>query len=193
MDECSDSASVQEDDAPQCVAISMAASGNARSARAIQFMGTMQGHQARILVDSGSTHTFVSQSLASQLSGVSTFSLALHFTVADGSQLLCCSHIEWLSWSVQQCEFVSATKILPLTSYELIVGMDWLASCSPMQVDWHHKWLLIPYGQGHSFLQGELMILPAGSVIQVTALLSDDTVAHQEPVPPEIADLLIEF
>ena len=102
----------------------MAASGNARPARAIQFLGTVRGHQARILVDSGSTHTFVSQSLASQLSGVSTFSPALHVTVAYGSQLLCCSHIERLSWSVQQCEFVSAAKILPLTSYELIVGMD---------------------------------------------------------------------
>ena len=55
----SGSASVQDDDVPQCVAISMAASGNARSAHAIQFMGTMQGHQAWILVDSGSTHTFV--------------------------------------------------------------------------------------------------------------------------------------
>jgi hypothetical protein len=59
-DECLNSASVQEDDAPQCLALSMAASGNALSARAIQFMGTVQGHQARILVDSGSTHTFVS-------------------------------------------------------------------------------------------------------------------------------------
>ena len=62
-----------------------------------------------------------------------------------------------------------------------------------MEVDWHSKWMLIPYGQGHSFLQGELMILPTGSVIQVTALLLDDTVARQGPVPPEIADLLIEF
>ena len=144
-------------------------------------------------MDSGSTHTFVSQTLASQLSGATIFSPALHVTVADGSQLPCCSQIEQLSWSVQQCDFVSAAKILPPTSYELIVVMDWLASCSPMQVDWHSKWMLIPYGQGHSFLQGELMSLPAGSIIQVTTILSDDAVARQEPVPPEIAALLTEF
>ena len=37
------------------------------------------------------------------------------------------------------------------------------------------------------------MILPAGFVIQVTALLPDDTIARQEPVPPKIAALLTEF
>ena len=116
-------------------------------------------------MDSGSTHTFVSQTLASQLSEISTFHPALQVTVADGSQLTCCSQIDQLSWSVQRCHFVSAAKILPLTSYELIVGMDWMASRSPKQVDWHNKWMIIPYGQGHSFLQGELMSLPTGSVI----------------------------
>jgi len=71
--------------------------------------------------------------------------------------------------------------------------MDWLASRSPMQVDWNSKWMLIPYGQGHSVLQGELMSLPVGSVIQVTTMLSDATVARQELVLPEIAALLTEF
>ena len=156
-------------------------------------MGTVQGHPAWILVDSGSTHTFVSQTLASQLSRISTFSPALQVTVADRSQVTCCSQIAQFSWSIQQYDFVSAAKILHLPSYELIVGMDWLASSSPMQVDWHNKWMLIPYGQGHRFLQGELMSLPAGSVIQVTTILSDDAVARQEPVPPEIAALLTEF
>ena len=144
-------------------------------------------------MDSRSTHTFVNQTLASQLSGASTFSPTLHVTVADGSQVTCCSQIAQLSWSVQQCDFVSVAKILPLSSYELIVGMDWLASRSPMQVDWHSKWMLIPYGQGHSFLQGELMSLLTGSIIQVTTILSDDAVARQEPVPPDIAALLTEF
>ena len=107
--------------------------------------------------------------------------------------MTCCSQIAQLSWSVQQCDFVSAAKILPPTSYELIVGMDWLASRSPMQVDWHNKWMIIPYGQGHSLLQGELISLPVGSVIQVTTMLSNTTVASLEPVPPKIAALITEF
>ena len=78
----------------------MAASGSNRPARAIQFVGTIQGHPARILVDYGSTQSFVSQTLASQLSGVSTFSPALQVTVADESQVTCCSQIAQLSWSI---------------------------------------------------------------------------------------------
>jgi len=192
-EECSDMASVHEEEIQQCLAISLAATGGSPAVQAIQFMGIVQGIPARILIDSGSTHTFVSESLAMQLSGITDFSPALHVTVADGSQLMCAKHIEQLQWSVQQCQFTSPAKILPLSSYELIVGMDWLASRSPMQVDWQHKWLLIPYEQTHQLLQGELTTLPPGSVIHISVGLSDDVVACQDPVPPEIAALLTEF
>lgn len=70
-----------------CLAISMAASTGVASVNAIQFMGTVQGHSARILVDSGSSHTFVSDSLAAKLSDVSSFSPPLLVKVADDSIL----------------------------------------------------------------------------------------------------------
>jgi hypothetical protein len=33
-------------------------------------------------------------------------------------------------------------KILPLNCYDVILGMDWLASNSPMHIDWQEKWLV---------------------------------------------------
>ena len=80
-----------------------------------------------------------------------------------------------------------------MSSYELIVGMDWLASYSPMNIDWQHKWLLITQGQHQCFLQGSLSALPLGSVVQVSAVCSDDLVAGQGAVPPEVLALLAEF
>jgi hypothetical protein len=38
-------------------------------------------------------------------------------------------------------EFSSSFKILPLQSYDGIVGMDWLSLHSPQVVDWNEKWV----------------------------------------------------
>ena len=75
---------------------------------------------------------------------------------------------------MHQCQFKSAFLALPMPFYDMILGMDWLARHSPMQIDWQHKWVMIPYGQSTVRLQGKLRELPEGSVIQVTALSSDD-------------------
>ena len=64
--------SSEAEDAQLCSAISMAVSGGTLSVNSIQFMGIIQGHLARILIDSGSSHTFVSESLAVHLDGMST-------------------------------------------------------------------------------------------------------------------------
>jgi hypothetical protein len=40
-------------------------------------------------------------------------------------------------------DFFSGLKILPLSFYDVIVGMDWLESNSPMRVDWLNKWIEI--------------------------------------------------
>ena len=81
--------SSEAEDAPLCSAISMAASGGTLSVNSIQFMGIIQGHPDQILIDSGSSHTFVSESLAVHLDGMSTlsyccrwFSVALHIPLS---------------------------------------------------------------------------------------------------------------
>jgi hypothetical protein len=60
-----------------------------------------------------------------------------------------------------------------------------------MQVDWAHKWLVIPFEGQSQLLQGNLTSLPPGSVIQVTTMTADS------PAPsssiPAIAQLLQEF
>ena len=68
-----------------------------------------------------------------------------------------------LSWTVQGCTFQSDAKVLSLAHFDIIVGMDWLARFSPMQVDWEQKWLLIPYNGSYQLLHGEFESLPLGS------------------------------
>jgi hypothetical protein len=56
--------------------------------------------------------------------------------VAGGSILLSLAICHQLSWSVGDCTFQTDFRVLPLSSYDLIVGMDWLESLSPMQIHW---------------------------------------------------------
>jgi hypothetical protein len=171
--------------------VSLAALNGRDTVSTIQFQGSVQGVSAKILLDSGSSHTFVSTEFSSQLSGQSPLHKPLDVKIADGKILHCTHQFQWLKWSVQGRSFSTDAKILPLAHYDLIVGMDWLMQHSPMQVDWAHKWLFIPFEGQSKLLQGDLTSLPPGSVIQVTARTTDSP-APSSPIPA-IAQLLQEF
>lgn len=81
----------------------------------MQFMGQVQGRPIRILLDSRSSNTFVSASLAAHLQGSSACAQPIKVTVANGTQMLCHTEFKQLQWSVQQCSFVSVAKVLPLS------------------------------------------------------------------------------
>lgn len=48
---------------------------------------------------------------------------------------------------------MSDLKVLDIPCYDMVLGMDWLATYSPMKVDWACKWLCIPYAGSHILLQ----------------------------------------
>lgn len=106
-------------------------------------------------MDPGSSHTFVSQTLADQLMGSTLVAKPFIVQVADGGQLLCALEFQACAGNIHSYEFQSNIKIIPLQFYDMIVGMDWLEQHSPMQIHWLHKWMILPY-KGHLIqLQGE--------------------------------------
>jgi predicted aspartyl protease len=134
-----------ETDAQVFLAISKAAVLGNSSARTVRFSGYMQGHPVHILIDSGSSTSFLSETVASQLSGIQSEPVSTRVQVAGGTHLQSSVLLRNVPWSVGQCVFQSTFRVLPLKAYDAIVGMDWLESFSPMQVHWRDKWLLIPY------------------------------------------------
>jgi hypothetical protein len=80
-------------------------------------------------------------------------------------------------------------KVLPLFSYDMILGLDWLEAHSPMEIHWAQKWIQLHY-QG-TFIQLVCILpdLPAGAVLHMCALeqpQEDDTASW----PPEIQQLV---
>lgn len=174
--------------------ISAEALNGQHTAKTLHLRGSIQGHPLLILVDSGSSHTFLSSTIAEQLMGRSSLTKPMRVQVANGDQLSCIQEIHQAHWYIQDYEFVSDMKVLALPCYGLILGMDWLASSSPMRVDWARKWLSIPYAGASVLLQGESSLVPADTVVQVILLEKcDREEVRGTQVPEGIMELLHEY
>nr|XP_040258848.1 uncharacterized protein LOC120976091 [Aegilops tauschii subsp. strangulata] len=144
----------EEQHTETAMAISRHALTGSSAPKAIRLHAWLQGREVLVLVDSGSSTSFLDACLASSLSGVVHLRRPCRVKVADGGELCCVSHIPKCCWTTQGQEFTTDMKILPLGAYDAIVGMDWLEEHSPMNVDWRGKHMLITTPQGPAHLQG---------------------------------------
>lgn len=156
-------------------------------------MGSIQHYQMNILVDSGSSHTFVSQQLADKLSGLQPVTNPLRVEVANDNMLHCTSHLPSAVWFIQGYELQADLKVLLLSSYDMILGLDWLEQFSPMKVHWKHKWMVIPYKDSSVTLFGLLPDLPEGSVVQVCSVEVSVGNSVEASIPLEIQQLVEDF
>jgi hypothetical protein len=88
-----------------------------------------------MLIDSGSTRSFLNSRYSSQLVGVEAMS-PVAIKVADGAHLISHCHIPRCYWQYQGSTFCTCFRFLSLGHYDGILGLDWLASLGPMGVDW---------------------------------------------------------
>jgi hypothetical protein len=90
-----------DDSAHLCMCLSESAVRGVESPRSMRLMGNTQCHQIEILVDSGSSHTFLSVVIAEKLGGMSALSRTLLVQVADGKSVMCSSKIADAKWDIQ--------------------------------------------------------------------------------------------
>jgi hypothetical protein len=85
--------------------------------------------------------------------------------------------------------------VLPLSTYDLIIGMDWLETHSPMMVHWAHKWLTIPIKGTYVTLHGLASSVLLESMVQVCNLfeLSDKEQTILQKLPAAIQDLIQQY
>jgi hypothetical protein len=129
------------------------------------FWGQLGDQHIRILLDSGSSHTFISSAVAAHCQSLQQLSTPLKVQIANGQVLSCTPHIPAANWVIQGCQFTSDLKVLPLSFYDMILGLDWLEAHSPMEIHWAQKWIQFNH-QGTSVqLVGILSDLPAGGAV----------------------------
>jgi hypothetical protein len=52
--------------------------------------------------------------------------------IAGGGILQCTQLLRQVTWSTGPCTFSSDFKVLPLVVFDIVIGIDWLESFSPM-------------------------------------------------------------
>jgi hypothetical protein len=108
------------------LAISQDAVSGSVGSRTMQFTGFIQDVPVRVLVDSGSTTSFLSKRIADQLPSLSLQTSSHKIQIANGGFMHCSEVAVDCSWSMAAQVFTHSLKILPLESYDVILGMDWL-------------------------------------------------------------------
>ncbi|XP_031108696.1 uncharacterized protein LOC116013188 [Ipomoea triloba] len=101
----------------------------------IKLLGAVEKQQIVILVDSGSTHSFLDPKLLTQLRIEPERAHPLKVTAANGEQLVCDSISRKLKWHIQGEEFVKDFRLLRLGGCDMVLGMDWVDLFAPIQ---HH-------------------------------------------------------
>lgn len=196
---------VQSDDS--LMAISIQAINGTESNHSIRLRGWLQGIEVLMLVDSGSTHSFVDHQLGLKLTGVKSMASPARVKVADGGHLNCSLYVNNCDWLTQGIHFKSNFRLLSLGTYDVILGMDWLEQFSPMKVDWVQKWLEFQFQGSTVRLQGiqshissclpitpdQLTgLLKSGSALFLIHLDSNHT-SHITTIPAHVQPLLDEF
>jgi len=169
--------------------LSVAMVSSISSALSMSFEGQLGDTPIRILLDSGSTHTFISTSVAASCSELQTLQFPVQVMVANGQVLTCTQFAPAAVWSIQGLEFQSDLKVIPLSYYDMILVMDWLTSHSPTKIHWAHQWLQIPYQQTTVQLTGTLSSLPEGTILQLCSVETLEQPPSLE-VPPDVQQLL---
>jgi hypothetical protein len=140
--------------------------------KSMRLMGNIQGQHIVVLVDSGSSPTFINSVVSSKLLGQSSLDRVVSVKLANGDVLACEFQFKNADWVVQGCHFCSDLRVLYLQHFDMILGYDWLEKFSPVKLHWSAKWMAIPYGDTtvvlHRIRSEQLELLwPASSLILI--------------------------
>ncbi|KAH6820459.1 hypothetical protein C2S53_002617 [Perilla frutescens var. hirtella] len=102
----------------------------------LRFTGSCQGHQLHILVDTGSTLSFIKDSTAHKLGCEIEEATPLCIKVANGQRLTSSAQAGSFEWELQGQTLQHSLRLLQLEGCDIILGGDWLKACSPIELDY---------------------------------------------------------
>ena len=120
----------------------------------LQLRGRIGDQELLLLVDSGSTASFINSRLQDKLPALSKLQQRIKVKVADDRELICTEEVRNCVWETQGHQFKTNFKVLTLGAFDIILGQDWLYAHSPMNIDWPTKRLRITDKDQEVFIQG---------------------------------------
>ena len=101
----------------------------------LQLRVAIRGATMVALIDSGSTHSFISDAMALRVGLVPAPRSGLSVCVANDDRVPTSGVCRGVSTTVDDEQFLTDLYVLPLEGYDLILGCDWLRSLGPVVWD----------------------------------------------------------
>ncbi|KAL4348377.1 hypothetical protein GQ457_17G003950 [Hibiscus cannabinus] len=115
--------------------LSLQAMWGESSCETMKFNVQIGGEYLVALVDSGSSHTFISPSAVKRVGLLIDRKCCLKVTVANGGTLETLGWCKAVKWETQGKEFETDFLILPLKNSDLVLGVQWLSVLGPIKWD----------------------------------------------------------
>lgn len=115
--------------------ISLHAIAGVRTSETMQVHIQLGGATLLALLDSGSTHNFISEEAAGRTSLLLAPRNNMKVTVANGEHVPCPGMYRATTFSIDGEHFTTDFFALPLAGYDVVLGTQWLASLGPILWD----------------------------------------------------------
>jgi hypothetical protein len=173
--------------------------------RTMRLHGMHGKHELPILIDSGSSASFISQHIVDKMQLTTSTATPVQVFVANGQKMICDKTAQDFSWLSQGHTFHTTVRVLPLICYDLVLGMDWLEYHSPMWIHWKQKIMRITHeGKRISLfgvkpktksclqLSGKQLqgLLQKGNIAQLLQLSPVQEQIMEAPIPEQIQTLI---
>jgi hypothetical protein len=140
-----------EDDEPQ---ISLHALTGWSTAKTMRIMARIGNHELTVLIDSGSTHNFISERIANWLHLPVIPTQPFNVKVANGNPLKCQGRFENIHVLLQGIPFMLTLYALPLCGLDLVLEVQWLEQLGTVACDWKKMTMEFMWKNQKQKLQG---------------------------------------
>ncbi|VFQ78491.1 unnamed protein product [Cuscuta campestris] len=100
----------------------------------IRLVGNVSGKSMVILIDSGSTHSFLDPEIVKDLNLSFVETEPLNVIVANGTELSCKFACPKFKWTVEGEPFEMDMRLLRMGGCDMVLGMDWVAKFAPVEL-----------------------------------------------------------
>ncbi|XP_026459437.1 uncharacterized protein LOC113360105 [Papaver somniferum] len=119
------------------VEISVHALAGNVSHNTIRIEGASKKQPLTILIDSGSTHSFLDPAAAARCGGNLVPTASLLVAVANGNKMVSDAKCPSFKWQMQGHQFQFEMRLLTLGGCDMVLGVDWMKGMSPMVFDFN--------------------------------------------------------
>jgi hypothetical protein len=124
----------QSDTETELLSLSFCAVAGTTGWKTMRIHGLCGKQELLILIDLVSSASFLSEALVSRAQIQTIEAPSIRVFVANGEKLHSNRAVPHFTWLTQGHTFVTYVRVLPLTCYDMVLGMDWLETYSPMWV-----------------------------------------------------------